>query len=196
MSLDWLSIRRADTLVTSPWRNRAGRTVELFAGPAAGTADPEWRLSIAIIDADAPYSDFSGYRRQQVLLGGGPLQLLAGAHALARLEAPGSQVAFDGAAQVHAIPENPCRVANTFARRGWQLEAWLRPLLGTMMLPAQASGAWLGQVIGGQLRVRCNGEASPLLHRDDAFRIDDRARPWAVLEGSGLVLLAQVRRTG
>lgn len=188
----WLTLRRADTLSASRWRNGAGSTVELFSG--ADPASPDWRLSIARIDGEAPYSDFGGFHRGQVLLAGGPLALYAGGEAFGQLVAPGDHLGFDGALPLLARPESPCSVANTFVRPGWQLSAWLRPLLGNMMLPAHTGGAWLGQVIGGQLKVRCNGESSPLLHRDDAFRIDETARPWAVLEGSGAVLLAQLVR--
>lgn len=190
--LAWLALKRADTLTASRWRNGAGSTVELFSGPDAEA--PDWRLSIARIAAEAPYSDFAGYARGQVLLAGGPLTLWQDSAILAQLDAPADRVQFDGAIALRARPETPASVANTFARSGWLLNAWLRPLLGTMMLPAHAQGAWLGQVIGGQLKVRRKGESSPWLHREDAFRIDDTARPWAVLEGSGLVLLAQLQR--
>lgn len=188
----WLILRRADTLTASSWRNGAGSTVELFSGP--DPQSPDWRLSIARIAAEAPYSDFTGYARAQVLLTGGPLSLLHDGCSFAQLDVPGDRVQFDGGMAMRALPQSPLSVANTFARSGWQLSAWLRPLLGNMMLPAQAQGAWLGQVIGGQLKVRCNGESSPLLHREDAFCVHDSARPWAVLEGSGLVLLAQLQR--
>ncbi len=52
---------------TMPWKNGGGVTHEIAA--EAGTP-PLWRLSVATIDRDGPFSDFSGYDRTIVALDG------------------------------------------------------------------------------------------------------------------------------
>ena len=50
------------------WRNGAGWTREIHAEPSA--EDWTWRLSIAEIEQDAPFSCFPGVDRELVLLSG------------------------------------------------------------------------------------------------------------------------------
>src|SRR5215467_12821624 len=55
-------VLRADDRVAVPWRNDGGRTREI----AVGGADEEqfdWRVSLADIDRDGPFSGYPGYSR-------------------------------------------------------------------------------------------------------------------------------------
>lgn len=185
----WLHLRRAADLLAVPWRNGHGLTVPLFAADDSDT--PDWRLSVASIRADAPYSDFSGYRRAQLLLQGGPLQLSVADALLGTLNAPGQRIEFDGALAVQAHIEDSCAVLNSAIRPGCgELRSWLRPVLGTLMLPVTTGGQWMGYVLGGQMSVRC-GEDRHLLHQGDAFAVNDQALPRAVIDGGGSLALAQ-----
>jgi hypothetical protein len=61
-------------LPAQPWKNGAGLTREI----ARGGADPvefDWRLSVAEVDRDAPFSAFPGVDRCIVLLHGGGMRL-------------------------------------------------------------------------------------------------------------------------
>ena len=55
---------------TLPWRNGLGSTVELLAETPNKNEDFSWRLSIASVANDGPFSDFSGYDRTLLLLEG------------------------------------------------------------------------------------------------------------------------------
>ena len=55
---------------TFPWRNGLGSTVELLAETPNKNEDFSWRLSIASVANDGPFSDFSGYDRTLLLLEG------------------------------------------------------------------------------------------------------------------------------
>lgn len=44
-----------------PWRNGAGST--LLLAQSSGGEPVEWRISVASIERDGPFSDFSGYDR-------------------------------------------------------------------------------------------------------------------------------------
>ena len=55
---------------TLPWRNGLGSTVELISESLEGYETFSWRLSIASVANDGPFSDFSGYDRTLLLLEG------------------------------------------------------------------------------------------------------------------------------
>ena len=55
---------------TLPWRNGLGSTVELLAETPNKNEAFSWRLSIASVANDGPFSDFSGYDRTLILLEG------------------------------------------------------------------------------------------------------------------------------
>jgi environmental stress-induced protein Ves len=55
---------------TLPWRNGLGSTVELISESLEGHEAFSWRLSIASVANDGPFSDFSGYDRTLLLLEG------------------------------------------------------------------------------------------------------------------------------
>jgi len=59
-----------------PWKNGAGLTREIAVGPVdANFADFDWRISVAEIARDAPFSAFPGIDRCIVLLQGRGMQL-------------------------------------------------------------------------------------------------------------------------
>ena len=68
-----------------PWRNGGGSTTELAIfpeGSALGTGVPFlWRVSMARVEQDGPFSAFAGYDRTLVLLQGSGVQLHFGADA-------------------------------------------------------------------------------------------------------------------
>ena len=60
---------------TLPWRNGLGSTVELLAETSNKNEAFSWRLSIASVANDGPFSDFSGYDRTLLLLEGSGITL-------------------------------------------------------------------------------------------------------------------------
>ncbi len=59
--------------VETPWKNGGGVTHEIARSDKHG--DAGWRISLATIDRDGPFSDFSGYDRTIVPLDGGGFEL-------------------------------------------------------------------------------------------------------------------------
>jgi environmental stress-induced protein Ves len=51
-----------------PWKNGGGVTTEIWASPPLGAFD--WRVSIATVNADGPFSTFAGYERHIMTLSG------------------------------------------------------------------------------------------------------------------------------
>lgn len=105
-----------------PWKNGRGSTTELYLSPPGATlADFSWRLSIAELTEDGPFSPFDGYERSLTQLEGPPVTLFHGdaRHELA-LEAPH---AFPGEAPTRCEVRGPARDFNAIARRErWALE--------------------------------------------------------------------------
>ena len=56
------------------WRNNGGFTREIVSEPADSTAF-HWRVSVAEVEANGPFSRFDGYERVLVLLDGAGMQL-------------------------------------------------------------------------------------------------------------------------
>ncbi|MEU9254579.1 HutD family protein [Streptomyces sp. NPDC048270] len=76
-------LRAADRAATA-WKNGGGVTREIAARPeGAGTGDFAWRVSLAEVAADGPFSAFPGVERTLTLAEGAGMELsVAGAHRL------------------------------------------------------------------------------------------------------------------
>lgn len=99
-------------LPPEPWKNGAGSTRTLAADGAK-----RWRVSIADIDRDGPYSRFPGYDRVSVVLSGQGVELRGeGAPVLLRHGEPAG-FAGEAAFQSRLLGE-PVRVLNLFVLRG------------------------------------------------------------------------------
>lgn len=101
------------------WRNGGGETREVCAWPpGAGLEDFAWRVSVATIERDGPFSRFPGMERITVLLDGAGLRLSDGVGHV-RLSSPFAQVAFDGALQWKCeLEEGRVQVFNVMVRAG------------------------------------------------------------------------------
>ena len=101
-----------------PWKNGGGHTHEIAAHPeGAGTAAFEWRVSIAEIAQDGPFSRFPGVDRTLVLLAGNGVRL-EGAGTPLDLRAPYEPVTFSGEAELDCVlTDGPVRDFNLMVRR-------------------------------------------------------------------------------
>lgn len=69
-----VGILRVVDRVSVPWRNGVGVTSEIVVSPSPG--DFDWRLSIATVDSDAPFSTFVGVDRCLLALSEQGLELI------------------------------------------------------------------------------------------------------------------------
>ena len=86
-----------------PWRNGGGMTTEIARAPAAPSSPSErflYRVSIADVARDGPFSRFEGYDRHILLLEGAGMTLDCGAHGRIEL-GPLEPRAFSGDWEVH-----------------------------------------------------------------------------------------------
>jgi environmental stress-induced protein Ves len=108
-----VEIVRAREASVMPWRNGGGITREYFR---VGGDDFEWRLSMAQIDVDGPFSAFPMINRSLVLLSGAVDLTIDGT--LTRLAQPLDAVDFPGEASVDAaVVSAPSTDLNLMWRR-------------------------------------------------------------------------------
>lgn len=95
--LSWQRVRLRQAQA-QPWRNGGGLTHELVSQPAG---DWRWRVSVARIDRDGPFSHFLGVQRHFAVLRGAGVELdIDGARHT--VHAGGPTLAFDGGQACHA----------------------------------------------------------------------------------------------
>ncbi|MDH0092373.1 HutD family protein [Achromobacter mucicolens] len=99
-------------LPPEPWKNGGGVTRTLAADPGG-----RWRVSIADIQRDGPYSRFAGYDRVSVVLSGEGVTLQGEGVAVQLL--PREPASFGGDTVLQStLIGGPVRVLNLFVRRG------------------------------------------------------------------------------
>jgi len=87
-----------------PWRNGGGTTTEIAIAPEGSALAGErflYRVSIADVATDGPFSRFEGYDRHIMLLAGAGMTLDCGAHGRIELASPFEPRAFSGDWNVH-----------------------------------------------------------------------------------------------
>lgn len=108
------------TLPAKPWKNGGGLTREIACWPAvAGFDHFDWRLSIATIASDGPFSVFAGTDRVITLLEGAGVHLSTGDGAINHhLDTPWTPFAFPGEAPIHGrLLAGDCADLNVMTRR-------------------------------------------------------------------------------
>ena len=101
-----------------PWKNGGGQTHEIAVQPdGAGMAAFAWRVSVAEVAQDGPFSRFLGVDRTLVLLAGNGIRL-AGAGAPLDLRTLYEPVTFTGEAELDCVlADGPVRDFNLMVRR-------------------------------------------------------------------------------
>ncbi len=143
-----LTIHRWSATRAVPWKNGGGLTRELASHPANDAFD--WRLSVAEVASDGPFSEFPGVDRLIVLLDGAGMDLeFVDEASSVRLRPELGWYRFAGESVVHAtLPDGPTTDLNLMWRRD-RYDASLRMLevpvgydpVGRRMLVFVAAGA-------------------------------------------------------
>ena len=182
-----------DTLTAQPWKNGAGLTREIAIGPrGACTADFDWRISLAEVAGDAPFSAFPGIDRCITLLRGAGMRLASVDGTVDhRLNQPLAPFRFSGDLALNAtLLGGACSDFNVMTRRGaWSAEVsiiraaceladadvvLLLGVAGTWQIdadPTDPAAAWrLGPHEALLWRARCGAlPATPIARHDHAL---------------------------
>jgi environmental stress-induced protein Ves len=176
------------------WKNDGGWTTEIARDPA-GDGDFRWRISIADIESDGPFSAFPGVARDLVLLAGTGIELDIGDTPTLRLTERFQRVHFEGEASVDCrLVAGPTRDFNVMARRdAVHADVVARPLVGSMVLFAEPRVVWIAHAFSGHAEARA-GEESVALATGDTLRIDfgDQSAGRVVIEGGGEIVLVKL----
>jgi hypothetical protein len=180
------------------WRNGLGWTREIHAEPASAGESWAWRLSIAEIERDAPFSAFPGIERELVLLSGNGLRLRFEDGEEVLLAPPHGRMRFPGERAVTGLlVDGPTQDFNLMWRRDrFEAQLWHRPLVGPMVIFAEPHTQWAVYLVAGQARFADDSGLPPLAAGDTALLGAGSQRLRHVLDGGGEALLIRLQPTG
>ena len=176
------------------WKNGAGWTREILRWPTA-SEDWDWRLSMAEVDKDGPFSTFPGVDRELVLLAGEGMRLVFEDGEVAELQPPHDRVRFAGERAVRSeLVSGPTQDFNLMWKRD-RIEAQLlhRPLVGPMLFFAEAGVRWAVHVLAGRAAFK-DRQPPVQLEQGDTALIDASGSGRVLIDGGGELLLVRLRR--
>ncbi|MBN8727209.1 MAG: HutD family protein [Xanthomonadales bacterium] len=175
------------------WKNDGGWTTEIArdADPAAAPGDFRWRVSIAEIEQDGPFSTFPGIARDLILLEGAGMELAVGTENPVRLARRFDRIHFDGALPVSCrLLDGPTRDFNVMVHRdAVHAEVLVRPLAATMLIPPATQAEWLIHVLSGRAAAK-QGDQELELASGDSLHLE-RAGSRVLLEGAGELVMVR-----
>jgi environmental stress-induced protein Ves len=161
-----ISLIRWDDHRLVPWKNGLGMTREVANGHRPD-GSMLWRVSLATVDRDGPFSDFTGYKRVIMMLEGEGMRLDFGGHGSALLDRPFVPVVFDGAWPTSArLTGGPTRDLNVVtAQRDAASSVEVLPVAGALDIAGR--GLTLVHVLRGKVAA-----AAGTLETGDTLRLD------------------------
>ncbi len=182
-------VRNAD-LVRVPWKNGGGTTAEVAAFPEAAGFDAfGWRVSMADVASDGPFSAFPGVDRTLIVVEGAGLELdVEGASY--RLDASSPKLSFSGDdATIGRLLAGPIRDLNVMTRRG-RFRHRTRFVESGVALLAESTGTAFIVALDGSFDVTLEGEIHSLQVLDAL--ILDGTQDLIQLSGNGRAILVEI----
>lgn len=177
------------------WKNQLGWTREIHRHPE-GAQDWDWRVSIAEVDHDGPFSAFPGCDRELLLLSGEGMRLVFDDGETVLLEPPHGSLRFAGERPLRAeLVAGPTHDFNLIWRRDRVTARVLhRPLVGAMLFFTESDVTWLVHVLRGQAELKHPHLPIRMEQGDSALIEPGEHGSRAILDGGGEVLLVRVER--
>lgn len=174
------------------WRNQLGWTREICKSPEGD--DWHWRLSIAEIERDAEFSLFPGIDRELVLLAGNGLRLRFEDGRVHALNPPHGKWQFAGEDRVRGeLVDGPTHDFNLMWRRDRvRADLWHRPLVGPMVIFAEAGATWVVHLMTGNAGFAEASGLPSLAAGDTAILEAGATRLRHVLDGGGEALVVRI----
>ena len=154
-----------DSIAPTPWRNGAGTTRELVVFPVR--EHWHWRMSVARISQDGPFSVFEGVERWFAVLSGAGVRLTLGGntHAL-RPDSP--PLSFDGGVLAECeLVNGPTEDFNLMVRQGHGQMKRIDGRAALAVASGSAVGLWSGEHTA---RVTFEGATLEIAPRSLAWR--------------------------
>lgn len=175
-----------------PWKNGGGLTHEIFRFPEAA-GDWQWRISIAEIASDGPFSAFPGCDRELLLLSGAGMRLQYGDRS-ETLQTPYDTIRFSGEEPAEAFLLNgPTVDFNAIWRRGEvTITLERRAMIGNLWCIPEPGVSWFVYFLSGQGRIKSDPDSSVIEAGDAVWLAPERDKPRLVLEAHGEALWLKI----
>ena len=178
-----------------PWKNGGGETVEIAISPAdAGLDGFDWRLSMATVAIDGPFSVFPGIDRSLAVIRGAGMELSVAGVGSCSLDPAAEPFAFpaDQPTTTRLI-DGPITDLNLMTRRAGFVHEMERMRVAGPVDLAVVSEVVLLLCVSGQVGVQIRGETVDLAPLD-ALLIDRRGLAEAGgVDGEGLLMVCRIR---
>jgi environmental stress-induced protein Ves len=163
-----MRILRASTYKVMPWKNGGGETTEIAVSPdGAGLADFDWRVSMAKVAGDGPFSAFPGIDRTLAILEGAGIVLSVEGAKPRRLTLDSAPHAFPADAATSAtLIDGAVIDFNVMSRRG-KIDHRVEQLASERESPAGSTRLFLCS--RGTLDFTIDGQTKRLQARDTAL---------------------------
>ncbi|QPF87327.1 HutD family protein [Bradyrhizobium genosp. L] len=115
-----MRIIRASDCRSTAWKNGGGSTTEIAVAPSGASLDNfDWRISMARVASDGPFSEFAGIDRTLAVVAGSKLALTIGDAAPIVLDSDSSPISFAGDTPTSArLTAGAITDLNVMTRRG------------------------------------------------------------------------------
>lgn len=115
-----MQVRRTFDYRHMPWKNGGGDTIEIAIAPHDADIDTfDWRISMASVATDGPFSTFTGIDRTLCVLEGTGISLQIGDASARILDEASDPFAFSGDTRASAtLVDGPITDFNVMTRRG------------------------------------------------------------------------------
>lgn len=182
-----MQVLRSSSHRVMPWKNGGGSTTEVAVAPdGSGIDDFDWRISMAVVAADGPFSAFPEVDRTLAVLDGDGVVLHGLGTESQRLQRSTAPFAFPADAAVSAtLLGGPITDLNVMTRRGRFRNQVQRLDAATEIALAEAAVVFL--LAEAPCRVSVDGAAAVDLGPRDALRLDDPAGRRLALTADGPV---------
>lgn len=114
-----MKLLRAADRRTMPWKNGGGSTAEIISRPEGAGLDAfDWRVSIATVESDGPFSVFPGIDRTLAMIEGAGIELAVEGRPPVSMGWGGEPALFPGDVAASAkLRRGPIRDLNVMSRR-------------------------------------------------------------------------------
>lgn len=171
-----MRILRSSSYQRMPWKNGGGETFEIAVSPPAASLDTlDWRVSMAVVASDGPFSRFAGVDRTLCVLEGAGLHLaFADDGSIRTLDRTAPPFAFDAERPVQAqLLGTTVTDLNTMTRRGSYRHTVSRAPIGAPLPAREDAEVLLAFCASGRMRV----------HADDGTAAELGTHDCVVLQG-------------
>ncbi len=158
------TVLRASNYRRMPWKNGGGETVEIAVSPeGAALSDFDWRVSMATVATDGPFSIFPGIDRTLSIIDGNGMQLAIDGDAPLLLTQESAPLAFPADVAVQAtLAEGPITDLNVMTRRDALRHRVVRVGIDSTATFQPAAPTWLLVCQQGELAVEWSGQSVDL----------------------------------